>query len=288
MVKSIVRLSDRISSIIEISGIPLAAFEYKNGTEPVFVTSGLRELLNLSEEKADTLCKNSELFHQYIKEITANPTEGESDIYQINETKYVRIHMSDSPDGCLGVITDSTDIILEKKKMLYENTHDSLTGLYKFQDFKRLATDILSKMKDGFVCAVIMLDLDSFKSVNDTFGHDAGDKYLRCFSSVMRSMPEQHFLTARRSGDEFCMMIHDCTDRSQIREYLDFFFHTLSKHPVRLSDTQSKTIGASGGFALTGSRDTDISELLGHADEALYQIKRTTKGSYAEYGVPSA
>ncbi len=287
MVKSIVHLSDRISSIIEISGIPLAAFEYKNGTEPVFVTSGLRELLDLSAEKAETLCKNSELFHQYIKEITAKPAEGESDIFQINDTKYIRIHMSKSSDGCLGVITDSTDVMLEKKKMLYENTHDPLTGLFKYQDFKQSAAEILQKVRKNSVCAVVMLDLDFFKSINDTYGHDAGDQYLQRFSSIMRSMPNAHFLTARRSGDEFCMMIYDCADRSEIRNFLDFFYQSLAKHPVWLSETQSKIISASAGFALADEPDTDIAELLSHADDALYQIKRSTKGSYAEYIPPS-
>lgn len=110
MVKSIVSISDRISSIIEISGIPLAAFEYENEVENVFVTRGLGALLAIPADKAEKLYKNSQLFDQYIRGITEHPVEGETDIFQVNEQKFIRIHMSKSPDSYLGVITDVTGV----------------------------------------------------------------------------------------------------------------------------------------------------------------------------------
>ena len=182
MVKSIVNLSDRISAIIEISGIPLAAFEYERGMNHVFTTSGLGELLDIPAAKAAKLYKNSTLFGQYMREVTEEPIEGEEDIFQINEGKYVRIHMSKSEEGYLGIVTDTTKDMLQKRQMQYENTHDALTGLCKFGYFKQLAEGILHKLPHGEVCAFVMLDLDYFKPINDTFGHDAGDRYLQGFS----------------------------------------------------------------------------------------------------------
>lgn len=115
--------------------------------------------------------------------------------------------MSESAEGYLGIITDVTKDVVQKKQMQYENTHDPLTGLYKLGHFKQLAERHLRELPKGKVCAIVMLDLDHFKSINDTFGHDAGDRYLQGFSDVMQSMPKEHILSARRSGDEFCMMI---------------------------------------------------------------------------------
>ena len=204
MVTSIVSLSNRISAIIEISGIPLAAFEYENGANYVFVTLGAGELLGISNKEVAAYCKDADAFDKYIRKITHHPIEGETDVYQINDEKYVRIHMSESLEGKLGVITDVTADIMEKKRMRYENTHDPLTGLYKFQHFKYLAERTLRAMPEGEVAAAVMLDLDYFKGINDTYGHDIGDRYLQSFSAVMDSMPDEHFLTARRSGDEFC------------------------------------------------------------------------------------
>lgn len=283
MVKSIISLSDRISAIIEISGIPLAAFEYGQNDRKLFVTSGLSELLDLSDQEFARLYQDYAQFDQYIRTITETPVEGETDIYQISDSKYIRIHMSESEDGCLGVISDVTKDMLQKKRMQYENTHDPLTGLYKFNPFKHLAAKNLHAMPSGKVCAMVMLDLDLFKTINDTYGHDSGDLYLQTFAAVMLEMPEEHFLSARRSGDEFCMMIFDCADQNEIIDFLDAFYETLHRHEVPVSSDQTRTISVSGGYAWTDTPDIGIEDLLANADEALYEVKRTTKGYYAEY-----
>lgn len=283
MVKSIISISDRISAIIKISGIPLAAFEYQFDAKHVFVTSGFKELLDISEQKAKELCQDSVKFDKYIKNIINNPLKGETDIFQINDTKYVRIHMSESSNTNLGVIIDISKDIIEKQQMQYENTHDTLTKLYKYSYFKQLASERLQNKPSKSVCAIIMLDLDSFKSINDTFGHDIGDKYLQHFSNIMRSMPPEHFLSARRSGDEFCMMLLNCSDKNDIIQYLNQFYQALEQTPMSLSDSQSKIIHASSGFAWTADSNADIDELLNYADEALYDIKRETKGRFGEY-----
>lgn len=283
MVKSLVSMSDRISVIIEISGIPLAAFEYERGINHVFATSGLGKLLDISSQMAEELYNNSALFDRYIHKITKEPIAGEANIFQINESNFIRLHMSESSEGYLGVITDATEYVEEKRKLHYENSHDHLTGLYKFSHFKQIAADILKKMPDGTICAVVMLDLDYFKTINDTFGHDAGDNYLKGFSSVMHAMPSEHFVTARRSGDEFCMMIYDCKEKAEIVSFMDAFYRLLGRNPVTLSDTHSKIISASGGFAWTADSEADVSDLLSCADKALYEIKQSTKGCYAEY-----
>lgn len=283
MVKSIVNLSDRISSIIEISGIPLAAFEYERNINHVFVTSGLSSLLGLPDKKAAQLYHDSQLFDQYIRSITQDPIKGEEEIYQVGSDKYLRIYLSESADGYLGVITDVTRDILLKKQMQYENTHDPLTGLLKYEYFKETAGKKLAETDKQKTAAIAMLDLDHFKSINDSYGHDAGDRYLQAFADVMGSMPKEHFLSARRSGDEFCMLIHGCRDRAEIIDCLNLFYETLRKSAVMLSHTESKVISASCGFALTNHGENDMAELLAHADEALYTVKRDTKGRYAEY-----
>lgn len=283
MVKSIVSLSHRISAIIEISGIPLAAFEYEKGVQHVFVTSGLSRLLELPEKEAAGLYQNAYLFDRYIHDIIKNPIEGETEIFKIGESRYIHIRMSQSQEGYLGIIADVTKDVIEKQQMQYENTHDPLTGLYKFGHFKELSEKILNNMLPGKVCALVMIDLDHFKSINDTYGHDMGDAYLKRFAQVLKSMSEEHILSARRSGDEFCMMIYDCDQKDQILGYLNSFYAALKEHSIKLSETQSKIISASSGFAWTNDSKNSISLLLSQADEALYAVKKDTKGRYKEY-----
>lgn len=283
MVASIVNISNRMSAIIEISKMPLAAFEYESALNHVFVTAGVGKLLDIPEEEMAVFRKDADAFDRYIRQVTEHPVAGETDVYEIHGEKYVRIHMSQSPEGKLGVITDVTSDIMEKNRMRYENIHDALTGLHKFQYFKQQAEEKLHRMTDGEACAIVMLDLDCFKGINDTFGHDTGDKYLQSFSSVMKDMPKDHVLTSRRSGDEFCMMIFACQDRGEIVKYLNAFYEKLGENNVTLSDTVTRVISASAGFAWTKDPDADISTLLGQADEALYVVKRDTKGTFGEY-----
>lgn len=169
------------------------------------------------------------------------------------------------------------------EKLKYENTHDALTGLYKYSCFKLLATEKIRKMPCETVCAAVMMDLDSFKSINDTYGHDAGDKYLQCFAEVMKSMPAEHFLCARRSGDEFCMLIFDCAQKSQVIELLDGFYEALKVRRIELSPGQSRDVKVSGGFAWTRNCAEEIETLINHADQALYESKRQGKGKYGVY-----
>ncbi len=283
MVTSIINISDRISAIIEISGVPLAAFEYESGTNHVFVTSGLGALLDISDQAVADFCKNAQVFDRYIRRITETPVEGESDIYQIHDEKYVRIHMTESANRKLGVIADVTGDAMEKRQMRYENTHDPLTGLYKFEYFKQLAAAQLQRMPKGDVCALVMIDLDYFKSINDTFGHDVGDRYLQGFSAVMGAMPAGHCLAARRSGDEFCMMVFGCGSKEEITGYLDAFYERLAQDRIVLSETEARTVSASAGYAWTDDAGARIADLLSRADEALYEVKRDIKGIYGEY-----
>ncbi len=283
MVKSIVSLSDRISSIIKISGIPLAAFEYETGAGYVFATPGLRQLLDIPEQTAEELYCDPDLFDEYIHNITKVPLKGEEDIYRVSDSQYVCIHMAESSRGNLGVITDVSDQVIQKIQMQYENTHDPLTGLYKFPYFKDLASEILQSLPEDEICAAVMMDLDSFKTINDTYGHDIGDKYLESFAKVMLSMPEEHYITARRSGDEFCMFIFHCHDVPEVRGYVNEFYKVLNECPVILSETNNIVISASAGFACADGTQQSITVLLNHADEALYEVKNETKGRYREY-----
>lgn len=283
MVKGIVNSTDRISKIIDISDIPLAAFEYQNDMKNVFITSGFCELLNLTAHEGEILCRNPELFYARIQEIMKAPVEGEKDIFQVGEQNYVSIRLSLEEAGYLGIITDVTEDILEKQQMQYDNNHDQLTGLFRYRYFKKLAGEKLVGMTSGCLCACVMMDLDKFKSINDTFGHDAGDEYLQQFAQALKELPKEHCITARRSGDEFCIFIYDCYSREEIINLLTSFWEMLKDRDVNLTSHQKRKIKASGGFACTDDPELDITLLLKWADEALYKAKREHKGRFIEF-----
>lgn len=283
MVSSISHTTDRITKIIEISQIPLAAFEYQKESNYLFVTSGTKKLLHLTDSQAERLFLDPTLFYQYIQQILKHPAEDEPDVYPVDNDHFIHIHLSSESSGYLGVITDATENIKRKRKMFFENTHDPLTNLYRYQYFKKLIQKKLTNMLPGRLCSCVMLDLDSFKSINDTYGHDTGDLYLKHFAKIMQMLPAQHCIVARRSGDEFCFFTYGHTSLDALRECVNSFWALLSEHPLSLPDKEQKIIGVSGGLAWTSHSDMDLDLLLNYADKALYEAKEQHKGTLMEY-----
>lgn len=167
----------------------------------------------------------------------------------------------------------------------YENNHDHLTGLCNYKYFKNIAGVKLANIKEDELFAVVMLDLDSFKQINDTYGHDTGDRFLREFAAILNRMPQEHCYVARRSGDEFSMCIFGCREKAEIDSLIRRLEELISCGTVKVSDTVEIAIRISGGYVVTGhsSKSMDLEELMKKADEALYRRKRGEKGSIEEY-----
>lgn len=282
MLRSVLSSSDRISQIIEMSAIPLAAFEYKEGNQYVFVTSGLRELLGFSQEEMERLHKEPKRFYQSIQDIMRKPVEEEKDIFPVGD-KFISIHLSMEGEGYLGVVTDTTRQVLENRRIRYENNHDHLTGLYKYSYYMQKAAGYLKNNLRGRICSCIMLDMDNFKSVNDTYGHDMGDAYLKSFANILLDLPREHCIPARRSGDEFCIFTYGYREKEEILKLLNMLWDTLKQKPVCMTDGEERIIEVSCGFAWTGNEEMDMELLMRQADNALYRAKETGKGRFVEY-----
>lgn len=280
MVKSIVNGADRISKIIEMSEVPLAAFEYQSDMNYVFVTSGVSGLLRMSAEELETLREDAKAFYQKIQQIMTATVEGEKDVYQIDEERYIRIHLSVENENYLGVITDVTKDMQEKQRMQYETNHDQLTGLRRYRYFSDQASVLLKEMQEGQICAAVMMDLDGFKGINDTYGHGVGDEYLQGFSKMLHTLPEDKCLVSRRSGDEFCIFMYGYHSREEILSQLNRFWDKLRSETVTLDGRFCCHIKVSGGIAWTTDPFVEVKELIRWADEALYCEKRERKGDF--------
>lgn len=282
MVKSIVAMSNRVAKIIKVSGIPLAAFEYHTDKNFIYVTPGLKELLGISAEEMELLHDDAERFSKKIQSILSEPIEGETDIFEITEGKYVKIHMSNGEQGDLGVVTDATKVVQEKHRMQYENNHDQLTGLPRYSYFQKCVKEIQKQMQEGELGACVMMDMDKFKNINDTYGHDNGDRYLQGFAQILMQLPKEHYLVCRRSGDEFCMMLHGFERHEELVHQLEEFWQKLNDSRIEMSEGEEITYSVSGGYTWITAEDM-LENSLRWADEALYVAKKTDKGHYQGY-----
>ncbi|TPJ72864.1 EAL domain-containing protein [Mesorhizobium sp. B2-7-1] len=157
--------------------------------------------------------------------------------------------------------------------------HDMLTGLPNralFDD--RLRRTLLFAGQDKTRVALLYLDLDRFKHVNDTLGHPAGDELVRQTAARLKHTIREVDTVARLGGDEFAIILLDVPDVGSAEDIAERLLLKL-REPFRLIDDQV-FVSASVGIALSSGSDIDADDLLRKADIALYEAKKNGRGRY--------
>jgi len=168
-----------------------------------------------------------------------------------------------------------------KQELAYQAYHDSLTGLANRLMFRDLVDEALTAAaRDGGKLAVMFIDLDDFKTVNDTMGHGVGDTLLEEVARRISASVEPLGTAARLGGDEFAVLVPHITNDAEVRAAADRILVALGD-PVVI-EGQSVIAQASIGIAThVGAADAD--ELMQHADVAMYTAKRNGKGRFDEF-----
>ena len=177
-------------------------------------------------------------------------------------------------------LEDLSDRLLQEQQNLqYERDHDFLTDLYNRRAFGRRIRELLEEKGGGnAIGAYIMMDLDNLKMVNDTFGHEYGDKYIRCASDAMRTALGSEALYSRISGDEFNIFIFDEDgEGSRVNALIEKLQKTIDESYILLPDGSKKMLRLSGGVSWYPDGGANPDELQKNADYAMYVVKKTTK-----------
>lgn len=155
----------------------------------------------------------------------------------------------------------------------YQSTHDDLTGVVnRVLLMDRVAHALERSRRNHRPVAVLYVDLDRFKAINDTLGHEAGDEVLRTVTARMRDALRPDDLLGRWGGDEFVVLLPTIA-LEQALLIADRVRRAISSVPIALSDGRATTITASVGCAIT--TDETIDGVLGRADSAMYDAKRS-------------
>jgi diguanylate cyclase (GGDEF)-like protein len=157
---------------------------------------------------------------------------------------------------------------------------DMLTGLPNRRALdERLEEEVTSARRNNYSFAVIMMDLDGFKVVNDTYGHATGDDVLRLvFNQMARGVRNTDFL-ARYGGDELTLILSQ-TEMSSAQVVSEKIMEGMKKLKYRLPDGRKLKLGISGGIAIFPVHARNGPDLLRAADTALYQAKKHSRGSF--------
>jgi diguanylate cyclase (GGDEF)-like protein len=174
------------------------------------------------------------------------------------------------------------DLREREARLAHQASHDPLTGLPNRTRFReRLERALGRARRDGRPCAVLFLDLDRFKQVNDTLGHAAGDQLLVAVAARLQSCLRDADTLARLGGDEFALLLEEIGDLAGALRIADRLLAALA--PALPVAGRDLVVAASLGVALsTGLEDTPA-DLLRFADVALYRAKDAGGGGYAVF-----
>ena len=282
--------STRFLRIMEMASVELAGYELRS--DSVYVTDNFFRMLGV--QTPDPLTPSS--FRAALSAVAHSSlyrtTSIGSSIFTIAQpdgnVQYIVLRITrivaQTPSE-VGLLEDVTSAILEQQRIERERDYDILTGLYSRQAFNRVCADLFAHPDRLRCAALLMMDLDNLKHINDTYGHDWGDQYIRQTGQCFAANTPKGTVCSRLSGDEFLLLFYGYPGREQLREKLEALTRAMQQAVVVLPSGSDLHISISGGVAWYPEDGRDIETLKKYADFAMYQVKHSTKGQMKDFDI---
>ena len=169
----------------------------------------------------------------------------------------------------------------EKARLLKRAQRDALTGLYNKKTTEDMIERFLEENGEDSYNGLLIMDVDYFKQVNDTYGHIVGDKVLKSFGRLLAKLFREQDIIGRIGGDEFMVLIRNINDveiaRSRVKKLIE------EVRALQIPELAGNGITISVGIAYAPDHGPTFMELYRHADTALYQVKRGGRNGFSVY-----
>lgn len=182
----------------------------------------------------------------------------------------------------LACLVDLRDRKAAEARIHHLAQHDPLTGLANRALFNLKLEDVVGRANEGWGCAVVLVDLDHFKDINDVHGHPAGDAVIREIAARLTGLLGKDDIAARLGGDEFAVVLAHAGFVTQIEDFSRRLAEACNK-PINLGNGTTVRCGVSVGAALCPEHADDAAALVGRADMALYHAKNEGRNTWRAY-----
>lgn len=278
MVQSIMDNNRKMSYILSKTNMYIGVYEYNLWNKKVRFTEYVPQILRLSEEETAKMTDDYAVLRAYIDLVWQNPVSGEEDIYKLPGTEeyYVRLEEIVEKNQVFGAVIDVTDEMCKLKKAEGERDVDAMTGLYNRRGLEHHLEKLYECPGELGWNAVIMLDADGLKWINDTYGHDKGDVYLKKIAGVINNFGIKSSLSSRLGGDEFVLFLYEYDDEKELLNTIRTLEYVQNNSSAKLGENISVPLNFSIGYCM-GEGPQDYQKQLKIADERMYENKRQRK-----------
>lgn len=276
VLKSANGISNEFREILETGKLDYLFRVVSESGDPLYVIDGDRD------EMPEVLRKEGVVF------LTSIPLRaGEALVGILTLASRVNMDFDFDFASLLSLIGNNLSLIAEKIRLFQETQHlaitDALTGLYNTRHFYDiLASEVARTQRYATPFSLVLFDIDDFKTMNDTYGHQAGDEVLRAFACVLRKTARKADTVARYGGEEFILILPN-TGRSKAYHLASRIKETVEETDFMVNNSVRITV--SGGVATFPEDASNAKDLLYAADMAMYKAKAAGKRNIQCYGV---
>lgn len=290
--KDVLDSSTRFLRIMKLASAELGGYELRD--DSVYVTDNFFSMLGLAQEQPDPLTPKAfrALMGTLEQRWFYRLSPANNKVFAIPQpdgsTHYITLrvtHILGESASEVGLAEDMTTTVLEQQRIEHERDYDTLTGLYRRRAFDRACEALFQQPEKLGCAALLMMDLDNLKQINDTYGHDWGDHYIQNTGRCIAEHSPPGTVCARLSGDEFLLLFYGYPGREQLREKLEALTRAMQQAVVVLPSGSDLHISISGGVAWYPEDGRDIETLKKYADFAMYQVKHSTKGQMKDFDI---
>lgn len=275
MKNSLLDNNRKMSYVLSKTNMYIGVYEYNEYMKRVRFTEYIPRILLLDEEETKRLSADYKSFKAFIDKLRENPVPDETGVFEIKE-HYIKIEEIDDNNGVFGVVIDMTDEVNKRKKIEGERDIDLLTGLYNRRGMELKLDGLFGDTEAIANGALVMIDADNLKVINDTYGHEVGDIYLKKISELIVGLDAERSVAGRWGGDEFVLFLYQYDDEKELLDTLNSLESIQENSVASLGDDVCVSLRFSFGYSLIGER-TDYQNLLKEADERMYENKRKHK-----------
>lgn len=287
--REVLDTSTKFLRIMDMASVELGGYELRSAPDSIYVTDNFFDLLGMPGVDADDLTVQSfrELLQRFERSCPHSPAPDGAMLYHIRlpsgKERYLRIETTHEDGTQVGLAEDVTANTLEKLRIEHERDYDTLTDLYSRRAFRRICAEFFCSPEKLGHAALLMFDLDNLKQINDTFGHDWGDEYIRLTGECFAKNAPARTVCARISGDEFNALFYGYNDQDTLRADIRALKAALEQSVVQLPSGRELRVSVSGGVAWYPESSTNLITLRKYADFAMYQVKHSRKGELLEF-----